>query len=355
MHACSGTPRADSRLPTAAARDVRADLLRGWAIIGVVAIHAAGLVLPAAAYFAVSYYFRWAVPIFICAYAFYGSRPVAPGGYGDSVRQRAWRLALPLVCYSLLYFLVLGDWRQPHWQGMQATLLRYLRGDGWAGQYFFLILLQLIVLLPWLARWRIRGWLLGLVLLLYSAGLQWLPLAWQHWPWLRAGGDRLLPYWLPYALLGVYLRQNEERWQAWTERLPAGAAGALLLLVPLWLSLNHDIDWPTGPYLLPAVPLVAAGVYVLHRRALASMASSRVAAPLAWLGRYSLVVFCLNPLFVHGLQQAWPADVRQVWAATLPLPLAALLALAVVLGICLLASLVGAWMRRFALLRSLAA
>lgn len=363
----SSTGTRAAPVPAAAAqRDAAIDLLRGWAIIGVVAIHAAGLVLPAAAYFSIGYYFRWAVPIFICAYAFYGARaptleapeshrlrprgPHAWAGpalraYAATVGQRLARLALPFLAYSALYAVALGDWQQPD---AMATFWRYLRGDGWAGQYFFIILFQVIALLPLLARWRVPGTVLVAVFALYTAALPALPLAWQRWSWLPAASDRLVVYWLPYVLLGVYLRQNTARWQAALMRLPPAAALALLLAAPLALSATYDTDWPAGPYLLPAIALVSAAVYGLHERALQPLAHLAALRPLADLGRYSLVVFCLNPLLVAGLQHTSLA----AWARGLPLPAALAAAAAVVFGICAVASAMG-WALRRSPLRAL--
>ncbi|KAF1019256.1 MAG: hypothetical protein GAK30_03224 [Paracidovorax wautersii] len=345
-------------VPAAAApRDAAIDLLRGWAIVGVVAIHATGLVLPAASYFGIGYYFRWAVPIFICAYAFYGARVPDPGSlesprlrlrdtpaggglalrsYAATVAQRFARLALPFVAYSALYGVALGDWREPD---VLATLWRYARGDGWAGQYFFIILFQVV---PLLARWRVPGAVVAAVFGLYTAALLALPWAWQQWPWLPAASDRLVIYWLPYVLLGVYLRQNTARWRAALARLSPSAALVLLLAAPLALSATYDPDWPTGPYLLPAIALVSAAVYGLHERALQPLARLAALRPLAYLGRYSLVVFCLNPLFVAGLQHTALA----AWARGLPLPAALAVAGAIVAGICATASLVGGALRR---------
>lgn len=328
-------------------RDTATDLLRGWAIMGVVAIHACGLVLPAAAYYSVGYYFRWAVPVFICAYAFYGARPLAPGQYAAVVGQRYARVLLPFAAYSLLYAVVLGDVFR---SDTLATLWRYLRGDGWAGQYFFLVLFQVIPLLPLIARWRVS---LGAVLAglaLHAALLIALPAIWQHWSGLQAWSDRLVLYWLPYVLLGVYLRQNQAAWRERMARVPQAAAAALLALAPVWLSLTYDPAWPTGPYLLPAVGIVSAVLYVLHERALQPLAARRWAWAVAYLGRYSLVVFCLNPLFVHALQRTLAPGLFD----GLALPAAAALALALVLLICAGASALGAALRRGPL-RALAA
>ena len=54
---------AENGTPAPPTRDAAIDVLRGWAIIGVVVIHACGLILPAQAYFSAAYYFRWAVPV----------------------------------------------------------------------------------------------------------------------------------------------------------------------------------------------------------------------------------------------------------------------------------------------------
>lgn len=330
---------AENGTPAPPARDAAIDVLRGWAIIGVVVIHACGLILPAQAYFSAAYYFRWAVPVFICAYAYFAARPPAPGQTAAVIAGRYARLLWPFLFYSVLYAVVLGDARAPD---PLATLWRYLRGDGWAGQYFFLILFQLVVLLPWLAGRRIPLAAVALSLAGLVVLLALLPAAWQASPALTAASDRLVVYWLPYALLGIYLRQNRERWLALLARMPRGLALAAWLACPLWLSFTYDPDWPTGPYLLPGVVAVSAAVFVLHPRALDGRSQARWAQPLAGLGRHSLVVFCLNPLCVWALQQT----VLATPPAALPFAAAVVLAALLVVAICALCWAAGWLMRR---------
>lgn len=329
-----------SKLPDTAPprrpRDTDTDIMRGLAILGVVCIHACGLLLPADMYYGAAYYFRWAVPFFVGVFAYYAAGPIAPGTYVHTVWDRYRRLALPYAVYSLLYWFVLGDFRA---DDQPATAWRYLVGDGWAGQYFFLLIFQLIPLVPWLARCRLHGGVVIAVIVVSMAVTHMVPHAFARWPLLADLGDRPFLYWLPYVMLGVYLRQNATAWRNALTRIPTPWALVLLLGAPAFISTTRDPQSMTGPYLTMSVIAVSCLLLASYP---AALKSTRIPW-LATLGRNSLAVFCLNPLFVPILRKL--AGVPGFIAAAPPM-LAAGMAIATVTFVCATCSTLGVLMRR---------
>ena len=280
------------------ARDARSDCLKGVAIIGVVSLHAS---LPYADVF------RFCVPVFIALWAFHYERGLArrqPGQVWLYVTQRFVRLLTPYVFWTVLYFLLFQA------SNAGATALAgipdggWFGGNGWPGQYFFIILFQLTWLMPLLRRWvapqSLGITLAGGAILNASAGW-WL----FSNPILSGLGDRLCVYWLPYVFLGVAFARGYPR--AIPGLLPLAIVS--LSTVPYALSgliLDFDKAGRVSPYLVPAVTLGSIALLLAVGPRLPPAApplqpcDSPISRALAYIGRHSLAIFVANPLILEA-------------------------------------------------------
>lgn len=283
-------------LSTTVVRDSNVEVVRGFAIYGVVYIHGAYLWLsPGCHPIVPADVFRCSVPIFVILSAFF-TRPTARW---KGVVARVRRIILPFVVWSTFYFVL------HHGVVSGPSLLKIVTRDflgyGWAGQYFFLILLQAAVVVPILAG---RSTNMTAILGLFAiCAIGTFVLGKIHSPSMaqKIADDRLILFWIPHLSLGISLSR---RWNRRLNPLLNAGAGALLLLISLALL------WKTGsvlesvnarawtPYQNPIVLGVTAPLFV-SLSSLCQHLPERAARPIASVGRYSLGIFCINPAIIE--------------------------------------------------------
>lgn len=294
-------------------RDPRADWLKAAAIFGVVFIHTPGDCWGLASIF------RFCVPAFLGLWAVYFEAALAkrpPTERRSYLRSRFVRLAVPYFFWTTLYLLLfhrsLAQWRAT---SIHTIVGGWLGGYGWAGQYFFIILFQLMVIVP-LFRHLVVGpramWgILGLGLIGYLIAELW---AWRI-PVVSGIGDRFFIYWLPYVTLGIGLARGYVR------PLPAlavaiGSAGAIAFA-------PAEFRWFMGRWPKPS-PYVLASVYVgsLGLIAAASGGAARSAEGsrpgafgllddvVGYIGRNTFPIFLANPLIITALPKGVVGSLR---------------------------------------------
>lgn len=173
-------------------RDWRPDLLKAAAILAVVAIHT-GVQNDAP--------LRFCVPVFIGIWAYYLERSLAGGEDMPAVLlQRGKVIVAAYAFWTAIYlvcFRTLGAWQTTP---VTTIVNGWLGGYGWAGQYFFIVLLQLTVLTPWLRGGRSLAIFATAVSLLLLASAPYLASRFRLFEIL---GSRPFFYWLPFYYAGV--------------------------------------------------------------------------------------------------------------------------------------------------------
>ena len=280
------------------------DVVRGLAIFGVVFIHGSGLLAPGPDPLHSADAFRWCVPMFIALTALLAARSVdraASGSQNSSqfrmTLKRFGRLFVPYAAWTAVYMLIFS--------GREITprslLTHYLSGYLWSGQYYFVIVLQLVWVLPALARRRVSGgWAIAGVAA--GAGLfTLLQLASGAVPLINQLRNRPFPYWLPIVLVGVWAARSTGL-QHWPTSLLVAATAACVLVVwaePMAWAAAGEPAWDA--YLLPATAVASAAVFVLLLRLSERLDMGPAGSVLGVVGRYSLGVFCANPLIIWVL------------------------------------------------------
>ncbi|MBU1442794.1 MAG: acyltransferase family protein [Gammaproteobacteria bacterium] len=277
-------------------RDLRADFLKAAAIVGVVLIHSS---VP------LSDVYRFCVPAFIGLWAFYAEKSMARR---EVPEQRAYlwhrgiELAVPYLAWTIFYIWM---FESSHWRtaSLHTIVGGWFGGFGWAGQYYFVILLQLVVLFPLLRRIATERTTMPLIfggcLLNVAAG---------YWLFdnrvVAAIGNRPFVYWLPFAFAGIALARGQFKGNP---VLLAAAAVALLCLAPFESRSVAETSYFSVSVTVASLCLLAAAVLADRRDGTATR-TAREPDPFTnvvrVLGRNTFAIFVANVLMIEMISRA---------------------------------------------------
>lgn len=302
-------------LPSNTGRLASADLLKASAIIAVVFIHAS-LLLPfvpstieSSVHLNPSLYTDWlkpasrfCVPVFITLWAYFAE--VSLKKRGSDYRYlsiRLYKLFIPFFFWSLLYFILTVNIKTITISGL---ITKHWSGYGWSGQYYFIILFQLVplfVIIRYTSQYINRYfWPFIIICILFYAFV-------GHYYWFSNTivdkvNDRPFIYWLPYVLIGIIYAKRGVR-----NHLPISLTVLIILavvsLIPLESVLAgrmHMSSFEMSPYMKPSV-FIASLVLVylaLGKNIHYNQLPSRLATCVNILATNTLGIFCLNPLIV---------------------------------------------------------
>jgi hypothetical protein len=276
-----------------AARDPRADHLKAAAIVAVVAIHAGMPFSPA---------LRFCVPIFIAIWAFYfarGLQRLTPNQHWQYVRSRFAKLFTCYAFWTAIYLILFhkADWATTSFRNVATE---WLGGSGWPGQYFFIILFQLIWLMPLLHRIRPRHALAACALFAAFNVVS------NHFLFkfaiVEAVRQRAFVYWLPYVLLGIAFANGFDVRRRWLV-LPAVIALAIAPLESQASAHYLAASVTTGSICL----LLAFAPTSTRDRAVRATNidpfRSSYARVVEYVGAHTLPIYVCNPLMLYVLYQ----------------------------------------------------
>lgn len=291
-------------------RDFSVDALKAIAISAVVWIHVSRAAGTAAACM------RFSVPVFVALWAYYFEAGLSKRGseqHRSYLIDRVRKLLIPYCFWSLLYALILRDTDQNSPVGVSMiSIIKSFAGKGWPGQYFLLVLLQLmpvlLLLRPCLTKRSV--WTLLLASLFLYALVE---LALWELPGVAAIGHRPFIYWLPYALLG--LGQARGYFLAVPRGIPAIVAVVAMMATPFeanWSNINLP-DY--SPYIQVSVLLSTLGIMlawpgsqvapsvvsnVSHENESGRITQGCLSL-LSQIGSNSYPIFLMNPMVMHWL------------------------------------------------------
>jgi surface polysaccharide O-acyltransferase-like enzyme len=295
------------------------DILKGFAILEVIAHHTLGL---AARRYVEEGSFGWwlilllnrtlhfAVPTFLLVSALLLARSLAKHENADwwlFLRRRFWRTGYPYLVWTALYLLARGGIPEI---GLGATLLW---GKGYYHLYFLAVLLEVSLAFPLIygaIRWlrpsfaATLAWAGALQIGVYATNysLRYLP-----YP-----GSSALFYVFPVILgiwLGIHWEEWRRLWLAYRYRLVQWGSAALLLYLAAEICLLARLPAHEGPYFWlfrvqpAALLLYATAVGLVLIRVSEDVAEhSRMRAVLAQIGDRSLGLFLVHPAFLFLIQ-----------------------------------------------------
>jgi surface polysaccharide O-acyltransferase-like enzyme len=194
----------------AISRNLSTDLLKSISIFGVVLIHCLSF-FESESYFNLylSSLFRFCVPCFIVLWAFYfeiSYIKIHSTEIKKFVIYRFINFFRIFFIWSFFYFFIQFEGQI---NSIKKIVTTFFLGYGWSGQYFFIIIFQLILLYPIIRfiyynkKYRdFTIFLLVLVYFIYGYFAKYLPQV------LLVIGNRFFIYWIPYVFLGIYLSKR---------------------------------------------------------------------------------------------------------------------------------------------------
>ncbi|MEI6948976.1 acyltransferase [Paraflavisolibacter sp. H34] len=274
-------------------RSVTADLIKVISIFGVVFIHGSYL-MGATSFISQNllYLFRFAVPCFIFIWTYFFEKSYAKKDDAQRklyLKERFIQLFRIFLIWSSIYFIYLVKWDTLTPQKFIST---HFTGFGWAGQYFFIILFQLILLFPFIrfvySKKILRSFTVILLIFLYILwgwGYSSVP------PLLKKFSDTPFVFWLPYVLLGIATARGHVR------RLPVVCSAALVLILLEFHVLRHyNIDH--SPYVTPGVLIGSSLFCISLLQYPMTIKSFWLSKLIGFIGNNTMTIFVLNPMVI---------------------------------------------------------
>lgn len=285
---------------TAATQSARVQTLRGLACLLLVAFHVVGndsatglRVDPDSAYRAfANSLVHLRMPLFTFLSGFvYAYRPTGPGGAARFARRKLWRLFVPLVVVSTLYFVVQavapGVNKRPEWGEMWRIYFTSYE-HFWFLQAILVIFALVAVLERFAALATLGRWaaVFALSVIAYQAGLVHTDLFSLE----RAS------YLLPFFLAGVAANRWADAFRASWFRAACAATFVLTMAVHLAASVGVHGEVADRRTVFATV-LGLSGLYTL----LHWIPPSR---RLAWIGAFSFTIYLYHVFFTAGARVA---------------------------------------------------
>lgn len=322
------------------------DVCRGLAILAVLFIHVSGHFLPALhpahshapptwAWYALAVPnqdAQWAVPCFLMLSGFVNALSLARGNdVGRYAKRRVQAALVPYLLWSAVYIAVNVFIKHQHAPGIRSTLALLQNGTAYFHLYFFVLVLEMYVLLPLvlpLFRKRPPFWAVALGAAALQAGIYGL----NRYVFPHRFQTTILWDILPVAL-GLWLFGQSGRWPEIFRRGIWGAGAVTLasfaIYTPLAVAAMRHQHVNTAAYQFGQWGYTA-GMSFLMLVLAGALGRGRLTAVLGYLGTESLAIYVMHPLAIlaldkMGLNRIVGAGLGVVvyYAACLALPLAA--------------------------------
>jgi surface polysaccharide O-acyltransferase-like enzyme len=278
-------------------RIISIDFLKLISIFGVVFIHARnGNIIPEI----ISELFRVAVPLFIIFFAYFLEKSLSNVStkkeYYNILKQKFFLLFLPYAFFTILYFFVLNDLSiiKP-----KELITGYWSGYGWSGQYFFIILFQLILIFPLLQK-------LANVKLIYVAIISlflYIVISYIFWDLsiINKLSDRIFIYWIPYAILGVLLFRNINLFRKISNKIFLLS----IIFIPIEFFIFKYLGIFHSPYVLVSVLISSSLIaiyFIVNEDIIKEYLPNYLKKLSIYISNKTLGIFVLNPLFIFLLK-----------------------------------------------------
>ena len=278
-------------------RIIGIDFLKFISIFGVVFIHARNEnIIPEI----ISEFFRVAVPLFIIFFAYFLEKSLSKVStkkeYYNILKQKFFLLFLPYAFFTILYFFILNDLStiKP-----RELITGYWSGYGWSGQYFFIVLFQLILVFPLLQK-------IVNVKLIYIITISlflYLIMSYIFWnlSFVSKLSDRIFIYWLPYAILGILLYRNIDLFKNIANKLILFT----IFLIPTEFFIFNYFNIVHSSYVLVSV-LVSSSLiaiyFIVNENIIKKYLPDYLKKLSIYISNKTLGIFVLNPLFIFLLK-----------------------------------------------------
>ena len=282
---------------TTSKRLIGIDFLKSISIFGVVFIHSRNDNIISEI---TSELFRVAVPLFIVFFSYFLEKNLSSVStkkeYNDILKQKFFLLFLPYAFFTILYFFILNDLSliKP-----RELITGYWSGYGWSGQYFFIVLFQLILVFPLLQK-------IVNVKLIYIITISlflYLIMSYIFWnlSFVSKLSDRIFIYWLPYAILGILLYKNIDLFKNIANKLILFT----IFLIPTEFFIFNYFNILHSSYVLVSI-LVSSSLiaiyFIVNENIIKKYLPDYLKKLSIYISNKTLGIFVLNPLFIFLLK-----------------------------------------------------
>ena len=286
---------------TTSKRLIGIDFLKSISIFGVVFIHSRNDNIISEI---TSELFRVAVPLFIVFFSYFLEKNLSSVStkkeYNDILKQKFFLLFLPYAFFTILYFFILNDLSliKP-----RELITGYWSGYGWSGQYFFIVLFQLILVFPLLQK-------IVNVKLIYIITISlflYLIMSYIFWnlSFVSKLSDRIFIYWLPYAILGILLYRNIDLFKNIANKLILFT----IFLIPTEFFIFNYFNIVHSSYVLVSI-LVSSSLiaiyFIVNENIIKKYLPDYLKKLSIYISNKTLGIFVLNPLFIFLLKLFHP-------------------------------------------------
>jgi surface polysaccharide O-acyltransferase-like enzyme len=252
----------------------------------------------------ISELFRVAVPLFIIFFAYFLEKSLSNVStkkeYYNILKQKFFLLFLPYAFFTIFYFFILNDLStiKP-----RELITGYWSGYGWSGQYFFIILFQLILVFPLLQKIVNVKLIYIITISLFS----YLIMSYIFWnlSFVSKISDRIFIYWLPYAILGILLYRNIDLFKNIANKLILFA----VFLIPTEFFIFNYFNIVHSPYVLVSI-LVSSSLiaiyFIVNENIIKKYLPDYLKKLSIYISNKTLGIFVLNPLFIFLLKPFHP-------------------------------------------------
>lgn len=280
------------------ARNKKIDQIKGFSILGVIYIHVTELFGFSNSYLHdVTYLLsRLAVPYFIILFCCFFEKKLIKDNRAIVYVIRFYTLLIPFLFWSMIYFFIAFNSSSVA-VSLIKVITTYWSGYGWSGQYFFILLFQVILLFPLFRVFATHKKIRSLALLMTAFFCIYNTYFYHLIPIvITKVSDRLIIYWLPYILLGILMAHNTQRvckskWLFLT-----------VILIPFEYVLDSTANYSGSPYLRISV-LIVAYITLPALISLPSEIKGRFGRIISLFGINSMALFILNPLIIIFLKK----------------------------------------------------
>jgi len=285
-------------------RSISADLIKCFSIFGVAFIHGSFILgCKSEIHTHLENLFRFCVPCFILIWAFYFEKSYAKKDKVERInyiKTRLKHLFIVYIIWSLLYFIYLAKWES---LTPVKIITTHFAGRGWSGQYFFLILFQLLLLFP-LLRWVYNNKLLRYAFIVIIGAL-YIVLGY-YFKTLPSGISKLsnLPflYWIPYVFTGIALSREQ------IKKLPAIAALAVFLMpVEAYILTLKGVDYID--YITPLTLICSILTCSYFLQSSIKIKNSFISKTVNYIGQNTMTIFVTNPIIILLLPLVIPTGI----------------------------------------------
>ncbi|HSD06046.1 acyltransferase family protein [Flavobacterium sp.] len=276
-------------------RSISADLIKTISIFGAVFIHSFGILCNLSNFsIDITHMFRFGVPAFLVLWAYFFETSYNRKNKSERftyLTQRFTHLFKVYIIWSAVYFIAIANWDV----SFLKNITMYFAGFGFSGQYFLIILFQLLLVHP-LLRYLYFNKTLRIITILIIAVLY---ILYGYFEFLLPNillkiGERAFLFWIPSVFVGIAMVHGK------MIKIPLVMAVSILL-IPLESSILHQFNYHHFNHITPIVLIssILFCVSIMQKEHLIKTKLKKVShRVLTYIATHTIVIFILNPMII---------------------------------------------------------